>query len=66
MPVHVGDLRGRLLEIKRGEVPWEEVETWRLSLHKAFDEAYQSTALPDRPDYSRANAFLLKARRSAG
>ena len=29
-----------------------------------FDAAFQGTTLPDRPDYERANAFLVKARRS--
>jgi hypothetical protein len=45
-------------------VPWDEVEAWRLALHKDLDVAYERTALPDRPDYDRANAFLLRARRS--
>ena len=63
--VRVGEHRERLLAIKRGEVPWEEVEVWRLSLHAAFDEAFRGTALPEVPDYERVNAFLLRARRSA-
>ncbi len=63
--VRVGEHRERLLAIKRGEVPWEEVEAWRLSLHAAFDEAYRGTALPEVPDYERVNAFLLRARRCA-
>jgi predicted nucleotidyltransferase len=58
------DLRERLLAIKRGEVPFDECEVWRLDLHKRFDAAFETTSLPDRPDYQRANAFLLKARRS--
>jgi hypothetical protein len=40
------------------------VEKWRLSLHKDFDAAAQTTRLPDRPDYAKANALLLKARRT--
>ena len=47
-----------------GEVPWEEVDDWRLSLHKAFDAAVAATHLPERPDYEKANAFLMRARRS--
>jgi hypothetical protein len=62
--VHVGPHRPQLLAIKRGELPFDEVEKWRLSLHKDFDAAAQSTNLPDRPDYARANALLLKARRT--
>ena len=41
-----------------------EVNEWRLSLHREFDRAYQTTKLPTRPDYERANAFLIAARRS--
>ena len=65
VPVRVDDThRERLLAIKRGEIPLEEIEAWRLSLHHDFDDAVQSTKLPDRPDYERANALLLKARRA--
>lgn len=64
VPVSVEDLRGQLLCIKRGEVPWEEVEAWRLDLHRRFDTAYVRTNLPDRADFDAANAFLVKARRS--
>ena len=41
-----------------------EVEAWRADLHRQFDAAYEATALPDRPDYAAANAFLVRARRS--
>jgi predicted nucleotidyltransferase len=64
VPVHVGEHRDKLLAIKRGEVPFEELEAWRLELHKRFDAAAEQTTLPERPDYDRVNAFLLKARRS--
>lgn len=64
VPVRVEEHRERLLAIKRGEMPFEEVERWRLALHKEFDEAAQTTKLPERPDYERANALLIKARRS--
>jgi uncharacterized protein len=64
VPVHVGDDRSRLLAIKRGEVPFEQCETWRGELHVRFDKAVSQTTLPERPDYEAANAWLLKARRS--
>jgi predicted nucleotidyltransferase len=63
VPVRVDQYRERLLSIKRGEVSWEEINQWRLSLHKEFDDASVSTKLPERPDYEKANTFLLKARR---
>jgi hypothetical protein len=63
--VHVGPDRDYLLSIKRGQIPWEAINTRRLELHHEFDRAYESTKLPDLPDFTRVNAFLLKARRSA-
>ena len=64
VPVHVGEHRDRLLSIKRGEVEWSEVNEWRLALHKEFDQALATTALPDRPDYEKANSLLVWARHS--
>jgi hypothetical protein len=64
VPVRVEANRDRLLAIKRGEVPFEEVEAWRLDLHRQFDAAAEATKLPERPDYEKANAFLVRARRS--
>lgn len=64
VPVRVDEHRERLLAIKRGEIPWEDVDAWRLELHKDFDAAFAATKLPERPDYEKANAFLVRARRS--
>lgn len=63
VPVRVDKYRERLLAIRRGEIEWQEINEWRLRLHKEFDEAFNSTPLPERPDYEKANQFLLKARR---
>jgi hypothetical protein len=65
VPVRVDAHREQLLAIKRAEVPWEDTEKWRLSLHGEFDKALAETKLPDRPDYERANEFLVKARHAA-
>ncbi|NLX59130.1 MAG: nucleotidyltransferase domain-containing protein [Phycisphaerae bacterium] len=64
VPVEVTEHKDRLIAIRDGRTPWSEVNEWRLSLHKEFDEAFRTTALPDRPDYEAANAFLVRARRS--
>jgi hypothetical protein len=64
VPVDAGEHRERLLQIKRGEVPFTDCETWRRQLHERFDRALVSTTLPDRPDYAAANDWLLRARRS--
>ncbi|QDT38726.1 nucleotidyltransferase domain-containing protein [Stratiformator vulcanicus] len=65
VPVRVDKHRDELLAIKRGELLWQETEKWRTQLHQEFDEALQQTSLPERPDYEKANAFLVKARRAA-
>lgn len=65
VPLRVDEHRDRLLAIRRGGVSWEEVERWRLALHKELDEALRSTSLPEHPDYQRANDFLIQARRIA-
>jgi len=65
VPVRVDDYRSQLLSIRNQEVPWDEVNRWRLDLHREFDRAFGSTRLPERPNYEKANQFLIKARRSA-
>jgi uncharacterized protein len=64
VPVRVEQHRDQLMTIRRGEMSWDDVNEWRVSLHKTFDEAFQTSILPDRPNYEQANAFLIKARRS--
>lgn len=61
--VNLAEVRDSLLEIKRGSREWSEVNEWRLRLHKEFDDAFQKTHLPERPDYAWANGFLIRARR---
>jgi hypothetical protein len=65
VPVEVGEHREALLAIRSGEMPWPEVDAWRLRLHQEFDRAFETTRLPERPDYERVNTFLLRARRLA-
>lgn len=64
VPVRVEAHREQLLAIRYGEVPWDEINAWRLDLHKQFNAAFSTTKLPERPDYEKTNAFLIKARRS--
>jgi len=62
--VRVSENRDKLLSIRRSEMPWEEVNAWRLNLHKEFEAAFNQTTLPERPDYQKVNDFLIKARQS--
>lgn len=63
VPVRVEAHRDRLLAVKRGEIAWPEVDTWRQELHHDFEHALAETQLPERPDYEAANGFLIRARR---
>ena len=63
VPVRVEEHRARLLAIRRGELPWAEIDAWRLRLHREFDAAFAATRLPERPDYERADAYLIAVRR---
>lgn len=63
VPVRAEQFRDRLLAIKRGEMPFDDIEKWRLELHREFDAAFEATRLPERPDYERANDLLIEARR---
>jgi len=62
--VSVEENRAALLAIKGGGVEWKDVNKWRLDLHKQFADAFETTTLPERPDYEAANDFLIRARRS--
>ena len=62
--VRVEENRQTLLSIKRGETVWREVGELRLNLHKEFEKAFAETSLPERPNYEKANEFLIKARKS--
>jgi predicted nucleotidyltransferase len=65
IPVRVEEAhRPRLLAIRDGTVPWEEVNRWRLDLNARFQQAYEQSSLPEQPNHAAANAFLIAARRS--
>jgi hypothetical protein len=64
VPLGVGEHRDRLLAVRRGDIPWPDVEAWRGDLHREFDTAYRETTLPERPDYAWGDDFLVRARRS--
>ncbi len=62
--VDVGPWRERLLAVKAGQLAWDEVDGWRRELQQEFDEAALASPLPERPDYAKVDAFLLRARRA--
>ena len=64
LQICVEENRDKLLAIKNGEIEWQTINSWRLGLHRQFDKAFAETKLPERPDYEKANQFLIKARTS--
>lgn len=65
LAVQVGGNRDQLLAIKQGQVSFSDADEWRKKLQIEFEQAFKQTLLPDRPDYERANAFLIRARKLA-
>ena len=64
VPVRVDIHREELLAIKHQEMPWTQINEWRLNLHQKFDTVFSNSKLPERPDYIKANNFLIQARQS--
>lgn len=63
--VDVGEERERLLAVKRGEVSWQEVESWMARLQDEADTARDTSPLPAAPDHARVEDFLIRARKAA-
>lgn len=59
--LRMGDDRERLLAVKRGEVPWAEVDAWRARL--VAELAAAGSVLPERPDRDAVEEFLIGVRR---
>jgi hypothetical protein len=63
IPVRVHAHRARLLDVKHGNISWNEVDAWRQELHRDFEKALSETELPERPNYEKANQLLVRSRR---
>lgn len=63
--IDVGADRERLLAVKRGEVPWPEVESWMNRLQDESDTALGTSPLPPAPDHARVQDLLVRARRAS-
>ncbi|MFZ5438944.1 MAG: DNA polymerase beta superfamily protein [Myxococcota bacterium] len=55
-----GSFRDRLLAIKRGEVPLEEVLREAEARSPALEAAHAASRLPEQPDFERADALLRR------
>ncbi|MFF7338580.1 DNA polymerase beta superfamily protein [Streptomyces sp. NPDC008163] len=65
LTIEVGDAREALLAVKRGEVPWPEVERRMTRLATENDEAAATSPLPAEPDRARVEDFLVRTRRAS-
>ncbi|MEK6238196.1 MAG: nucleotidyltransferase domain-containing protein, partial [Planctomycetales bacterium] len=61
--IDVGEHREDLLRVKAGELSFEEVRAEAHRLIEEFQAAFESTQLPDQPDFARADDFLIRSRR---
>ncbi|MEU6230252.1 nucleotidyltransferase domain-containing protein [Streptomyces sp. NPDC047042] len=65
LTIDVGDERGPLLAVKRGEVPWPEVESRMNRLAEEAERAFHRSPLPQEPDFRRVEDFLVRTRRAS-
>ncbi|MEU0374561.1 nucleotidyltransferase domain-containing protein [Streptomyces sp. NPDC006283] len=63
--IDVGADRERLLEVKRGEMRWERVESWMTRLAEEAHAATLGSPLPPEPDRARVQDFLVRTRRAS-
>jgi uncharacterized protein len=65
LTIDVGEARESLLAVKRGEVPWPEVEARMTRLAREGEEAAVRSPLPEEPDRRRVEDFLVRTRRAS-
>ncbi|RFU88083.1 nucleotidyltransferase [Streptomyces triticagri] len=63
--IDVGDARDELLAVKRGEVPWPDLELRMSRLADEADAAVDGSPLPDEPDRARVADLLHRVRRAS-
>ncbi|MFC9247955.1 DNA polymerase beta superfamily protein [Streptomyces sp. NPDC057136] len=65
LTIEAGDAREDLLAVRRGEVPWAEVEHRMTRLSEENEAAASTTPLPATPDRARVEDFLIRTRRAS-
>ncbi|SDJ95475.1 nucleotidyltransferase domain-containing protein [Streptomyces indicus] len=63
LTIDVGEAREDLLAVKRGEVPWPEVERRMTALGEQAETAAAHSPLPAEPDRAAVEDFLFRVRR---
>lgn len=65
LTIDAGPHRDRLLAVRRGELTWDEVDTWMSRLTTETEAALTTTPLPPEPDLPRVEDFLRRTRRAS-
>lgn len=65
LTIDAGPHRDRLLAVKRGELTWDEVDSWMTRLTEESEAALTTTPLPEAPDHTRVQDFLIRTRRAS-
>jgi uncharacterized protein len=60
--VDVKHLRDRLLAVRRGDLPWEQVVAWAAELLVDLADATAGTQLPHQPDRDTVDRLLTAVR----
>jgi len=60
--VDVRHLRDRLLAVRRGDLPWEQVASWAADLLAELADAAAGTRLPEQPDRDAVDQLLAAIR----
>ncbi len=61
--IEVSQHRDCLFDIRSGKLSFEEVQKMALELDRRFQQAFETTSLPDQPDFKQVDAFLIRARK---
>jgi len=62
--IDVSTHREHLMRVRNGEFSFEEVRQQALALDRKFQVAFESTSLPEQPDFELVDQFLIDARES--
>lgn len=62
--IDVSEHREQLMNIRNGNLEFEEVRQLALELDKDFQKAFETTTLPEQPDFETVNQLLIEARHS--
>ena len=62
--IDVSEHRDFLLTIRNGELSFEQIREHALRLDRQFQTEFETTSLPDQPDFQTVDQYLIEARAS--